>query len=99
MADKGFDIDYDVLLRGANLNIPPFVRDCQQLSKKDVILTRQIASLRIHVERAIGRIKQYRILSSVVPLTLVNSIDSIWGICCALSLFHPPLLTDPVVKI
>ena len=78
MADKGFDIDYDVLLRGANLNIPPFVKDCQQLSKKDVILTRQIASLRIHVERAIGRIKQYRILSSVVPLTLVNSIDSIW---------------------
>ena len=99
MADKGFDINYDVLLRGANLNIPPFVKDCQQLSKKDVILTRQIASLRIHIERAIGRIKQYHILSSVVPLTLVNSSDSIWGICCALSLFHPPLVTDSVVKI
>ena len=99
MAGKGFDIDYDVLLRGANLNIPPFGKDCQQLSKKDVILTRQIASLRIHVERAIGHIKQCRILSSVVPLTLVNSIDSIWGICCALSLFHPPLVIEPVVKI
>ena len=98
MADKGFDIAYDVLLRGANLNIPPFLKDRQQLSKKNVILTRQIASLRIHVERAIGRIKQYRILSSIVPLTLVNSIDSIWGICCALSLFHPPLVTDPVVS-
>ena len=99
MADKGFDIDYDVLLRGANLNIPPFVKDCQQLSKKNVILTRQIASLRIHLERATGRIKQYCILSGVVPLTLVNSIDSIWGVCCALSLFHPSLVTDPVVKI
>ena len=100
MADKGFDIDYDVLLCGANLITPPFGKDCQQLSKKDVYIpTRQIASLRIHVERAIGRIKQYRILSSVVPLTLVNSIDSIWGICCALSLFDPPLVTDPVVKI
>ena len=58
MADKGFDIAYDVLLRGANLNIPPFLKDRQQLSKKNVILTRQIASLRIPVERAIGRIKQ-----------------------------------------
>ena len=28
MADKGFDITYDVLLCGANLNIPPFLKDC-----------------------------------------------------------------------
>ena len=42
------------------------------------------------MERAIGRVKQY-----VVPLSLVHSIDSIWGICCSLSLFHPPLVTDP----
>ena len=61
MADKGFDIAYDVLLCGANLNILPLLKDRQQLSKKIVILTCQIASLRIHVERAIGRIKQYRI--------------------------------------
>ena len=99
MADKGFDIAHDVLLHGANPNTPPLLKDCQQLSKKNVILTCQIASLRIHVQRAIGHIKQYRILSSVVPLTLVNSIDSIWGMCCALSLFHPPLVTDLAVKI
>ena len=92
---KGFDIAYEVLVRGAKLNIPPFVKNHQQLSKKNVIVTRKIASLRIHVERAIGHIKQYRILSNVIPLTLVNAIDSIWGLCCALSLFHPPLVTDP----
>ena len=80
----------------AKLNIPPFLKDQKQLSKKNVILTHQIALLRIHVEIAIGRIKQYRILSSVVPLTLVNSTDSMWGVCCALSLFHPPLVTDSV---
>ena len=95
MADKGFDITYDVLLHAVKLNIPPFLKAQKQLSKKNVILTRQIASLRIHVERAIGRIKQYRILSSVVPLTLVNS--SMWGVCCALSLFHPPPITNSVL--
>ena len=57
MADKGFDIAYDVLVRGAKLNTPPFVKNQQQLSKKNVIITRKIATLRIHVERAIGRIK------------------------------------------
>ena len=54
MVDKGFDIAYDVLLCGVNLNIPPFLKDHQQLSKRNVIITRHIASLRIHVERAIG---------------------------------------------
>ena len=73
MADKGFDIAFDVLLHGANLNIPSFVKDHQQLSKKNVICTHQKGSLQIHVERAIGHIKQYRIVSSVVPLNLVNS--------------------------
>ena len=97
MADKGSDIGYDVALRGAKLNIPPFLKNQQQLSKKNVITTRQIASLRIHVERAIGRIKQYNILSNVIPLTLVKSVDSVWGVCCALSLFHPPLVTDPAL--
>ena len=39
-------------------------------------VTCKIVSLRIHVERAIGRIKQYSILSGVVPLSLVGSIDN-----------------------
>ena len=67
MADKGFDIAYEVLVRGAKLIIPPFVKNHQQLSKKNVIVTRKIASLRIHVERAIGRIKQYRIYPMLYP--------------------------------
>ena len=44
MADKGFDIAYDELLRGENLNT--LLKDRQQLLKNNVILTCQIASLR-----------------------------------------------------
>ena len=99
MADKGFDIVYKLMVQGVKLNIPPFVNRSTQLSKKKVITTRKIASLRIHVERAIGRVKNYRILSNVVPLTLIKSIDDIWGVCCSLSLFQPPLVSDYVVSV
>ena len=41
-----------------HLNIPPFLRSKQQFSEKELIRTCRIASLRIHVERAIERIKK-----------------------------------------
>ena len=50
MADKGFHIRYDLMLLGVKLNIPPFVRKNSQMPLKDVISTRRIASLSIHVE-------------------------------------------------
>ena len=59
------------------------------MSKSNVIKTRKIASLRIHVERAIGRIKQYRILSSVIPLSIASFVDNIW-FAVLLLYFTPP---------
>ena len=94
MADKGFDITYDVIICGLKLNIPPFVKSGMQMPKKHVLTTRRIASLRIHVERAIGHVKVYRILHNVVPLSLIQIVEHIWGVCCALSLFHLPLVMD-----
>ena len=76
MADKGFDIRYDL---GIKLNISPFVKKNSQMPVKDVVSTRHIASLRIHVERAIRRIKQYRIVRSVMSLTVVKLSNEIWG--------------------
>ena len=93
MADKGFDISYKLLIWGCKLNMPPFVRG-GHLSKSEVTRTRKIASLRIYVEWAIGCIKQYHILSTVIPLSISPFVNNIWFICCALSLFHPPLVVD-----
>ena len=70
IVNKGFEIVYDLLCIGCKLNMPPKLRhDCNQMPKSHVITTRKIAPLRIHVERAIQRIKVYRILSSAVPLS------------------------------
>ena len=50
MADKGLDISYDLLIRGCKLNMPPFVKGGHIMSKSNIVKTRKIASLRIHVE-------------------------------------------------
>ena len=61
MADKGFTIQDLLIPRGVRLNIPPFLKANTQMAANDVFATKNIAQLRIHVERAIGRIKEYRI--------------------------------------
>ena len=45
MADQGFDIEDDPLLRGVRLNIPPFLCGKSQLSEKELVVTRRIASM------------------------------------------------------
>ena len=99
IADRGFDIADDLALVGATLAIPPFTKGKPQLSQREVEFSRGLSSLRIHVERAIGRIKNYRILQSTLPISLIKrdnntefaTIDKIL-ICAALSNLHPPLV-------
>lgn len=62
LADRGFDIADDLALFGATLAlIPPFTKGKTQLSQKEVETSRTLSHVRIHVERAIGRVKQYKI--------------------------------------
>ena len=93
MADKGFDIASDLPL-GVFLNIPPFLRDKENLSLEEETETRRIASVRIHVERAIARIKNFRILSTIFPIAMAADMNKIWVISCYLSNFLPPLIAS-----
>ena len=58
MADKGFTIQ-DLLPLGVTLNLPPFLGASAQMAAEDVVATQEIARLRIHVERAINKIKNF----------------------------------------
>ena len=40
MADRGFDIEEDLILKGVRLNIPPFLRGKQQLNQLELVETR-----------------------------------------------------------
>lgn len=76
MADRGFMIRDLLALRGVTLNIPPFSHG-RQLSSFAVTKTRRIASARIHVERAIGRLKNFKFLQGVLPLKSIKLINHV----------------------
>ena len=92
MADKGFDVLDLLTPLGVKLNIPPFLSSNTQFSCEDVMRTKKIAKLRIHVERAIGRIKEFCILRSPICATMWDSINEIIYVCAMLCNFSPPLV-------
>lgn len=69
LADRGFDIAESVALMQASVEVPTFMGGKKQLSGVDVIKTRKIANVRIHVERVIGVVRQkYKILGGPLPV-------------------------------
>ena len=54
------------------------------MTRREVQKTKEIANLRIHVERAINRIKNYRILKRTLSITMRQHVDEIVLVCVAL---------------
>ncbi|XP_049340578.1 uncharacterized protein LOC125804898 [Astyanax mexicanus] len=90
MADKGFIIDQMLSEVGASLIIPPFKRGTC-FSKEETEKTQAIARLRILVERAIRRVKEYHIWDTTIPLTLSGSVNQLWTNCCLMTNYQGPL--------
>jgi len=93
LADRGFLVEEDVTARNCRLKIPAFTRGKAQLSQKDVETSRHLARVRIHVERAIGRLRHFQILNTSMTISLVPHADNILTICAAVSNLHPKLVT------
>jgi len=96
MADRGFTVRDLLEEKGVRLNIPPFMENRQQLPAEEVRRGRGIASLRIHVERAIGRIKNYRIIGTTFPVSMIRLADMVVSVCAWLTNFEPALVPPPV---
>ena len=92
MADRGFNIENLLKPLGVSLNIPALLHGREQLTNEEVTENQTIASVRIHVERAIQRIKKFRQICNEIPLVLHGSINQIWTVSCLLCNFMPPLI-------
>ncbi len=94
MADKGFPrIEEDVVERRGFLVMPPFKQGNRQFSSSENDSCYRIASLRIHVERAIQRMKIFRILS-FLENSLIPSIDMILVVVSHSVNYSPPLINS-----
>ena len=104
IADRGFDISDELEFVSATLMIPPFTKGKPQLSQREIELSRDLSRIKIHVKRAISRLKNYKLLQTTLPINLFKrphktdliTIDKIIITCSALTNLHnlhPPLIT------
>lgn len=96
MADRGFK-EIESLLSSKNVKLlrPPSVLASKSLTKKEVIQTKVIASLRVHIERVIRKVREFHMLKphSVVNHKHLKYLDEIVIIACGLI-----NLQDPIIK-
>ncbi|KAK7158577.1 hypothetical protein R3I94_005032 [Phoxinus phoxinus] len=91
MVDKGFRIDD---LVPCKVYRPPFLSKKSQLSHGEVLVTQDIARLRIHVERTIRRIKENKLFDTIIPLSICGSINQLFAVACLLTNYQ----NKPLVK-
>ena len=84
MTDWGFQITEGLMMKYCTLNVPSGASIKSQMTNSEIRETKKIANLRIHVELAINRIKSYRILKSLLPITVLRSCDDIRHTCAGL---------------
>lgn len=99
MLDRGFNIADLLLAKKAKLHFSPFTRekdgsDCRTLNQSEIVKTREIASLRIHVERAIKRMKNDKFLSRTNDIHLWLLVDQLMVIVAVMCNMELPLLNE-----
>lgn len=85
LADKGFFIRDELAAYGATLRVPSFTKGKSQLPACEVDSSRQLACVRIHVERVISRWRSFNILHSVIPISQISLLDDMVIVCGALT--------------
>ncbi|XP_077483612.1 uncharacterized protein LOC144093782 isoform X1 [Amblyomma americanum] len=89
LADKGFPgIRTDVGVQQATLVMPPFATNAQ-FTESEVDATYETASVRIHVERVIQRLKTFNILSQRIPHELTGYVDDIVHVVAVITNLKP----------
>ena len=92
LADRGFTIKEDLIVRGATLEIPPPSSGLEQMPREKVLTTKKIANSRIHVERAIWPNESLFDFKEYSTNHTCTFIDDILVVCASISNLLPPLV-------
>lgn len=92
MADRGFDIEDLCDDIGVDLLIPAFLGDRNNFTARELIMNRAIAESRIHVERFIGKMSEYRLIRFRLPNLLLPVASDIVKVCAFLVNFQRPFI-------
>ncbi|CAN8003064.1 unnamed protein product [Ixodes hexagonus] len=93
MVDKGFLINELCREKNVRMIRPPFLME-KQLTAEEARSNQSIACARVHVERAIQRMKIYRILRNRFDLDLVPYIDKIFTVIAGTVNLLKPLFSE-----
>ena len=92
LADKGFTkLQEDFTPHGVQITTPHFLYN-KQFEVDERALNKRVSNLRCHVERAIGRVKNFKILSHEMPIAQLCNAEQIHYVCCFLTSFMDPLI-------
>ncbi|XP_068758304.1 uncharacterized protein [Montipora capricornis] len=91
MADKGFTIQDELASLGAKLALPHFMKGKKQFTKEESEHNKKIASLRIHVERYMERLKNWHFFDRPIPISMSDIASDTWIVAC-FSNFLPPIV-------
>ena len=91
LGDRGFTIHDLCAEKGATLEIPHFLEGRTAFQEVETARNKLLSRARVHVERFNERIKKFRIISGIVPLSLTPLLSQIVFITCCLANFKEPL--------
>jgi DDE superfamily endonuclease len=95
LADRGFKhIEAALDTRGVTLLRPPSVSKNKPMSKVENVQCRQVAAVRIHVERYIGRLRNFQFIAphATVPVKMIPLVDACVVIAAGLTNVGTPLM-------
>ena len=89
MADKGFLIKDELASVGATLVLPKFLQGKKQFNKEEAAHNKKVASLPVHVESCMERIKNWHILDRKLTITSASLASDIVVVLSAFTNFYP----------
>lgn len=98
MVDHEFITEKELESLDVKLNIPSFLSIRSHLSKDEMTENQSTTSVRIHVERAITRIKKFKALNHI-SFTPHGFTNQTWTLTCILYSFFPPFFSKLSLKI